>query len=98
MYVRPDATPLPEDITVNEDVAEYIERRGCDFRICTSCGGPILLPISMKPPKSTDLKVRSGNHTIYISIHQARYLHSIHRGMLPAFLDHMEDYSTGHEY
>lgn len=98
MYVRPDTPLLPEDITVNEDVADYIERRGCDFRVCTSCGGPILLPVSMKPPKSTDLTIRSGNHTIYISIHQARYLHSIHRGMLPMFLDQMEDYSTCHEY
>ncbi|MBP7120345.1 MAG: hypothetical protein WC502_06365 [Methanolinea sp.] len=98
MYVKPDTPQLPEDITVNEDVAEYIERRGCDFRVCTSCGGPILLPVGMKPAKSTDLKIRSGNHTIYISIHQARYLHSIHRGMLPMFLDQMEDYSTCHEY
>lgn len=98
MNVRPDTPHLPEDITVNQDVAEYIERRGCDFRVCTSCGGPILIPVSMKPAKPTDLKIRSGNHTIYISIHQARYLHSIHRGMLPMFLDQMEDYSTCHEF
>ncbi|MCU0632268.1 MAG: hypothetical protein MUC66_04745 [Methanolinea sp.] len=98
MYVRPNTSTHPEDIAVNEDVAEYINKRGCDFRICTSCGGPLLLPISMKPPKSTDLQVRAGDHTIFISIHQARYLHSIHRGMLPMFLDHMEDLSSGHEF
>ncbi len=98
MYVRPNTRTLPEEISVNEDVAEYIDRRGCDFRICTSCGGPLLLPVSMKPPKATDLQVRAGDHTIFISIHQARYLHSIHRGMLPMFLDQIEDNSPGHEF
>jgi len=98
MYVRPNTHPLPEDIAVNEDVAEYVKRRGCDFRVCTSCGGPLLLPVSMKPPKSTDLQVRTGDHTIFISIHQVRYLHSIHKGMLPMFLDHIEDIPPGHEY
>lgn len=98
MHVRPDSPPYPEDIPVNKDVTEYINRRGCDFRVCTSCGGPLLLPVSMKPPKSTDLKVRAGNQTIYISIHQARYIHSIHMGMLPMFLDQMEDLSAGYEH
>ncbi len=52
----------------------------------------------MKPPKSTDLQVKVGDRIIFVSIHQARYLHSIHRGMLPMFLDHIEDLSKGHEY
>jgi len=87
MYVRSNSRLLPEEIMVNEDVADYIERRGCDFRVCTSCGGPILLPVSMKPPKPTDIQVKIRDRTIFISIHLARYLHSIHRGMLPLFLD-----------
>jgi len=98
MYVRPNTLTPREDIVVNEDVADFIKRRGCDFRICTSCGGPLLLPVSMKPPKATDLQVRTGDHTIFISIHQARYLQSIHRGMLPMFLDQIEDQSPGHEF
>jgi len=97
MYVRPNSHPLPEDISVTEDVADYIERRGCDFRVCTSCGGPILLPVSMKPPKPTDIPVRTRGHTIFVSIHQARYLQSIHRGMLPQFLDIPEESPPDHD-
>lgn len=73
------------EITVVPEVIAYINRRDCDFRICTSCGGPILLPIRVKPPKKTDLLLKAGNHTIYISIHQARFLNSIHMDMIPFF-------------
>ena len=97
MYIRPNCRPLPDEIPVSEDVADYIEMRGCDFRVCTSCGGPILLPVSMKPPKPTDIPVNIRDRTIFISIHQARYLHSIHRGMLPLFLDREGDNPAGHE-
>ena len=73
------------EITVVPEVIAYINRRDCDFRICTSCGGPILLPIRVKPPKKTELLLKAGNHTIYISIHQARFLNSIHMDMIPFF-------------
>jgi len=91
MYVHSNSLSLPEEIPVSDDVIDYIKRRGCDFRICTSCGGPILLPVSMKPPKQTDIPIRIGERMIYISMHQARYLHSIHKGMLPLFLDDPRD-------
>jgi len=74
-----------EEITVGPEVLAYINKRDCDFRICTSCGGPILLPIRVKPPKKTDLLLKAGNHTIYVSIHQARFLNSIHMDMIPFF-------------
>lgn len=74
-------------ITVVPEVIAYINKRDCDFRICTSCGGPILLPIRVKPPKKTDLLLRAGNHTIYVSIHQVRFLNSIHLDMIPFFDD-----------
>lgn len=73
------------EITVVPEVIAYINRRDCDFRICTSCGGPILLPIRVKPPKKTDLLLKAGKHTIYVSIHQARFLNSIHMDMIPFF-------------
>jgi hypothetical protein len=75
------------EVTVVPEVIEYINRRDCDFRICTSCGGPILLPIRVKPPKKTDLLLKAGNHTIYVSVHQARFLNSIHMDMIPFFDD-----------
>ena len=79
--------PSHNQIQVTDEVLEYINRRKCDFRICTSCGGPILLSTRIKPPKRSDLLVKAGNHTIYVSIHQARFLHSIQMEMIPFFDD-----------
>ena len=75
------------EVTVLPEVLDYINKRDCDFRICTSCGGPILLPTRIKPPKKSDLLLKAGDHTIYISIHQARFLHNIHMEMIPFFED-----------
>jgi len=85
-----DSASLRE-VTVVPEVVEYINRRDCDFRICTSCGGPILLPTRVKPPKKTDLLLKAGNHTIYVSVHQARFLNSIHMEMIPFFDDRESD-------
>jgi len=73
------------EVFVAPAVIEYIEKRNCDFRICTSCGGPILLPTRVKPPKRTDVLLKAGTHTIYISIHQARFLQDIRADMIPFF-------------
>lgn len=81
-----DTTCISE-VTIVPEVIEYIKKRDCDFRICTSCGGPILLPIRIKPPKKTDLLLRAGNHMIYVSVHQARFLHTIRMDMVPFFED-----------
>ncbi len=81
-----DTTCISE-VTIVPEVIEYIKKRDCDFRICTSCGGPILLPIRIKPPKKTDLLLRAGNHMIYVSVHQARFLHNIRMDMVPFFDD-----------
>lgn len=91
MFTHSHDNASPGEVTVVPEVIEYINRRDCDFRICTSCGGPILLPIRVKPPKKTDLLLKAGNHTIYVSIHQARFLHSIHMDMIPFFDD--DDFS-----
>jgi hypothetical protein len=82
----PDRSSLGE-VTIVPEVIEYVNKRDCDFRICTSCGGPILLPTRVKSPKKTDLLLKAGKHTIYVSIHQARFLHSIHMDMIPFFDD-----------
>lgn len=87
MYARTDESALLREIAIAPEVLEYITRRDCDFRICTSCGGPILLPVRIKPPKKTDLLLQAGTRMIYISIHQARYLHAIRMDMIPFFDD-----------
>ncbi len=93
--MRTNESASMSEISIVPEVVEYINKRDCDFRICTSCGGPILLPIRVKAPKKTDLLLRAGNHMIYVSVHQARFLHSIRLDMIP-FFD--EEESMGHEY
>lgn len=95
MHTNPHDSASHGDVIVAPDVIDYINRRDCDFRICTSCGGPILLPTRIKPPKRSDLLLKAGNHTIYISIHQARFLHSIRMEMVP-FFDDDEVNGLGH--
>ncbi|MCK9298993.1 hypothetical protein HL657_08570 [Methanoculleus sp. YWC-01] len=74
-------------IYVTEDVRSYVLQRKRDFRVSTSCSGPILLPTSVKPPKVTDLRIPVGDYTIYISKYQARYIEAIHRRMIPIFYE-----------
>ncbi len=77
----------PRSIHITDDVRSYIFQRRRDFRVSTSCSGPILLPTSVKPAKPTDLQVTVGDYTVYISKYQARYIDVIHRGMIPIFFE-----------
>jgi hypothetical protein len=80
--------PPPLDgIRVTEEVRTYVARRKHDMRLCTSCGGAILLPTSIHPPKPSDLRIPVGDWTVYVSRYQARYHDTIHGGMIPRFLD-----------
>jgi hypothetical protein len=74
-------------IYITDDVRSYVLQRKRDFRVSTSCSGPILLPTSVKPPKATDLQVPVGDYTIYISKYQARYIDSINWRMIPIFYE-----------
>jgi hypothetical protein len=85
MFTNSQDRAVPGEIAIVPDVIEYINKRDCDFRICTSCGGPVLLPTRIKPPKKSDLLLKAGSHTIYVSIHQARFLDNIHMDMIPFF-------------
>jgi hypothetical protein len=87
MHTNPHDSASQSEVIVEPEVIEYINRRNCDFRICTSCGGPILLPARVKPPKQSDLLLKAGSHTIYISMHQVRFLHRIRMEMIPFFDD-----------
>ncbi len=79
---------IPYQVVFTEDVRAYVLARKQDFRVCTSCGGPILLPVSVKSPKPSDLRVKVGDHTVYVSLYQARYHDVIHAGMIPRFRDY----------
>ncbi len=71
-----------EQIEVEDAVAAYIKEQGKDFRVTTTCSGALILPISISPPKETDVAIRIGDNTLYVSIYQARWIRRIDRRML----------------
>jgi hypothetical protein len=91
MHTRSNPQPSSGNIRIAQDVIDYINQRKSDFRISTSCGGPILIPVSLKPPKPTDLQVSAGDYVIFVSLHQAKYLSTVHMGMVPFFLDESDE-------
>ena len=81
--------PKSVHITVSEEVRRYILDKKCNFRVCTSCGGPIILSTTVKPPKSSDLEIYIGDYILYISIYQARFIDTINMNMIPRFCDYI---------
>lgn len=73
------------NIVVSDDVKSYILQRNIDFRVCTTCGGPVLLSTAVKPPKPTDYEIYVGENIIYVSMYQARYMDRIDMDMIPAY-------------
>ncbi len=71
-----------KSIEVEEEVVEFLKNQNEDFRISTSCYGPILIPVSMKTPKESDIQVKCGDRILYISKVQASYIHKIDKSML----------------
>lgn len=69
-------------IIVDDDVIEMIEKEKQDYRICTACMGPALVPTFVKPAKSTDVVIEVGDNKIYISRIQARYISRITTDMI----------------
>ncbi|MDD1673538.1 MAG: hypothetical protein LUP99_03915 [Methanomicrobiales archaeon] len=77
---------LYRKITLTDEMKQYLATQACDFRVCTSCGGPILLPVTIKRPKPTDITLRVGDRILYISRYQAPFLSSIDREMIPRYV------------
>ncbi len=71
-----------KSIEVEDEVVEFLKKQEEDFRISTSCYGPILIPVSMKSPKESDIQVKCGDRILYISRVQASYIHKIDKTML----------------
>jgi hypothetical protein len=69
-------------IEIDEEIVEFIKKEDQDFRICTSCFGAELLPVSMKSPKLSDIRVKIGNNILYISKVQASHLVKVDKLML----------------
>lgn len=74
------------EITVSDEVRIYLSAQPCDYRICTSCGGPILLPTSVKKSKPTDIRILVGERTLFVSRYQAPFIDFVDRDMIPRYL------------
>ncbi|MDY0293155.1 MAG: hypothetical protein RBQ77_01085 [Candidatus Methanomethylophilaceae archaeon] len=61
-------------ITVDDDVRDLIISSGQDYRVCTACMGPALVPVSVKHPKESDIRIPVGDHTLYVSRVQSMYV------------------------
>ena len=70
------------EITVDPEVEKLISDAGCDYRLCTACLGPALVPTSVKGPKDTDVQIKVAGHTLYISRYVARYISRVTMDMV----------------
>lgn len=70
------------EIIVDDDVKRLIMSEGRDYRICTSCTGPALVPTTVKVPKESDIVIPVGDNTLYISRVQARYINRVTYDMI----------------
>lgn len=70
------------EIIVDDDVRQMILEAKQDYRVCTACRGPVLVPITIKPPKNTDIIIPIGDHRLYISEVQADYIDVVDMDML----------------
>lgn len=73
---------MERTIAVSDDVRKMIEESGEDYRISTACRGPVLVPVSIKPPKANDIRIPIGKNTLHISQVQARYIRKVTMDML----------------
>lgn len=74
--------PMDWEIKVDDDVKEYILSQKQDYRVCTACSGPALVPITVKAPKTTDKMIPIGDYVLYISEVQCMYINRVTMDML----------------
>lgn len=73
---------MAHSIVVDDDVKNYILEQKQDFRVCTACSGPALVPITVKEPKTSDIMVPIGDYVLYISAVQAMYINRVTMDMV----------------
>jgi hypothetical protein len=82
IYGKLVPTAAMDEISVDQQVLDFIRKEGKDYRVSTDCSGPVLLSTDMKPPKSSDIRIPVGKNTLYISRVQARYIDRVTMDML----------------
>jgi hypothetical protein len=78
------------NLDIDPEVKAFILKRKGDFRVCTTCGGPVIVPVEMKGPKDSDIVMQVGTNKLYISKVQARYLRRIEKHMLAYYVRYLE--------
>ncbi|MGE4275102.1 MAG: hypothetical protein AB7E27_03440 [Candidatus Methanomethylophilaceae archaeon] len=78
-----------KNVNVDDDVKDLITRTGKDFRVCTSCYGPAVVTTDRKPAKASDMQIKVGDNTLYISKVQLMYINRVSMDMVyaPEYLD-----------
>lgn len=76
---------VAKSFIVDDEVKDFINQEDRDFRICTTCGGPVLAPTDLIPAKPTDVEVKVGENSLFVSIIQARFTRRIHSSMLDEY-------------
>lgn len=79
-------TDSPTQIRIEKEVEEFIIRSGKDFRLCTTCGGPAIYPVEYTTPKDSDIVIKMGDSTLYVSRVQAKYLRQIEMRMIERYI------------
>ncbi|HMK47019.1 MAG TPA: hypothetical protein VK436_10380 [Methanocella sp.] len=74
-----------KEFHISESIIRLIKNQKRDYRVCTSCGGAILLPTAIKRPKPSDIKIPVGDNYLYVSATQARYIDVIDDSMLMSY-------------
>lgn len=77
---------VAQNFIVDNEVKDFINREDRDFRVCTSCGGPVLVPLDMARAKPSDIEIKVGDNTLFVSIVMARYTRRIHKSMLEQYM------------
>ncbi|MEZ5334652.1 MAG: hypothetical protein R2741_05150 [Methanolobus sp.] len=79
---------VPREIKVAAEVEDFIRNSKKDYRLCTTCGGPAIVPTDMSIPKESDIKIKIGDNTLHISKVQARYIRQVEYGMLLGYMNY----------
>ncbi len=78
------------NLDIDHEVKDFIMKHKGDFRLCTTCGGPVIVPVAMKSPKDSDIVIQVGTNKLYVSKVQARYLRRIDKHMLAYYERYIE--------
>lgn len=76
---------VAQNLIIDDEIRKLITREGRDFRVCTSCSGPLLIPTDVMPSKSSDIQIEIGDNSLFVSMNIIRYTRRIHRSLLDQY-------------